>query len=379
MRIISFKYSEFMDDEQQWTLENVELGKINLLVGRNATGKSRVINIIANLAKLVSGKLKEVFVDGSYDIVLEEGSKTYHYVRTHQNFNVIRESLSISQFEYLHRGGGGIGRIRAEELDRLIKFQISGRELAVVAKRDSIQHPGLQPLNEWGNAARHFEFGKGLGHPNLAIAVKSDADLIDVSDTTQIVGIVYKGMQVFKDAYIDAIKADMERIGFPLENINIRRPIHLRVLQAPVYAQDLVGVCVKEKDLSCWTDQPAMSQGMFRALSVIAQLNYSICTRNTSLILIDDIGEGLDYERSCALIELLREKTMFSQIQLIMSTNDRFVMNAVPLEEWCVLSRTGSSVKVYNYCNSAEIFERFKRTGLSNFDFLTTDFVEQVH
>lgn len=56
-------------------------------------------------------------------------------------------------------------------------------------------------------------------------------------------------------------------------------------------------------------------------------------------IVIDDIGERLDYERSCALIELLMSKATTQQVQLIMTTNDRFVMNKVPLEAWTVLHR----------------------------------------
>jgi len=60
-----------------------------------------------------------------------------------------------------------------------------------------------------------------------------------------------------------------------------------------------------------------------------------------------------------------------------MSTNDRFVMNNVPLEEWCVLQRRGSVVRVLNYTNSKELFDEFKFTGLSNFDFLAMDFANE--
>lgn len=58
-----------------------------------------------------------------------------------------------------------------------------------------------------------------------------------------------------------------------------------------------------------------------------------------------------------------------------MSTNDRFVMNSVPLEEWSVLRREGGKVTVHNYSNSRETFDDFKFTGLSNFSFLELDFL----
>jgi hypothetical protein len=58
-----------------------------------------------------------------------------------------------------------------------------------------------------------------------------------------------------------------------------------------------------------------------------------------------------------------------------MSTNDRFVMNNVPFKYWQLIDRKGGECKVYNYQNSKEIFDEFKYTGLNNFDFLATDFI----
>jgi hypothetical protein len=53
--------------------------------------------------------------------------------------------------------------------------------------------------------------------------------------------------------------------------------------------------------------------------------------KTPATILIDDIGEGLDFDRSSRLIKLLIEIAEKNEnIRLIMSTNDRFVMNAVP-------------------------------------------------
>lgn len=117
-----------------------------------------------------------------------------------------------------------------------------------------------------------------------------------------------------------------------------------------------------------------MSQGMFRALSILIQVNYARLADRSYCILIDDIGEGLDFDRSARLIELLRDKATASSFQLIMATNDRFVMDHVPLEEWTVLQRQGSHVRVLNNANSRDLFEDFKFTGLSNFSFLETDF-----
>ena len=379
MKLNSIDYIEFKDTDNEWAFDGLTLGQINLLVGRNATGKSRVINIIATLANMFSGKRKEVPVNGHFDVYFNNDNNRYHYFLEYENFIVVREDLHVDDTSLLHRGAGGIGKIFAVEENKPIRFQVSGKEVAAVAKLDNIQHPFLQPLHDWGAAVRHFEFGKSLGHSHLAMAVKRDVDDTDESNTVNVVAIFNKGSKNFKDTYTNAVKSDMERLGYPLDEISIQRPKHLVIVSGPAEMQDLYGLSLKERDLKCTTDQPFISQGMFRALSIIVQLNYSILAGTAATILIDDIGEGLDYERSCLLIELLREKAGGSSIQLIMSTNDRFVMNSVPLDEWCVLRRRGSRVQVFNYSNSAPAFERFKRTGLANFDFLTSDYVEKVH
>jgi hypothetical protein len=75
------------------------------------------------------------------------------------------------------------------------------------------------------------------------------------------------------------------------------------------------------------------------------------------------------------LIKVLIGKAQNGGVQLLMSTNDRFVMNTVPLEMWAVLRREKSVVRVFNYENSKRLFDEFSYTGLNNFDFLATDFI----
>jgi hypothetical protein len=45
------------------------------------------------------------------------------------------------------------------------------------------------------------------------------------------------------------------------------------------------------------------------------------------------------------------------------------VMNEVPLKYWTVVIRIGSLVKVKNYENSRDEFEKFEKLGLNNFDY----------
>ena len=131
---------------------------------------------------------------------------------------------------------------------------------------------------------------------------------------------------------------------------------------------------VKEIELKSETKQIDMSQGMFRALSLLIQLNYNLLSTETSTILVDDIGEGLDYERGTKLIKIIIEKTLKSSTQLIASTNDRFIMNSVPLEYWIILARKNSEIRIITKENSKKLFDEFEETGLNNFDFFSSNY-----
>ena len=137
-----------------------------------------------------------------------------------------------------------------------------------------------------------------------------------------------------------------------------------------------LGMFVVENDVNCKVFQMNISQGMFRALALVIHLNLCTFSKTKQLIIIDDIGEGLDYERAVSIIELLIVKAKENDFQLIMTSNDRFVMNKVPLEYWSVLKRKGSRVNMYNSRNSEKKFSEFKYLGLNNFDFFASDFLD---
>jgi len=73
---------------------------------------------------------------------------------------------------------------------------------------------------------------------------------------------------------------------------------------------------------------------------------------------------------------LLISKAKTYDLQLIMTSNDRFVMNQVLLEYWSVLKRKGGIVKLFNSQNSPKQFNDFKYLGLNNFDFFASDLFE---
>lgn len=376
MELRSLKYTQYRGEPREWQLEELPLGPVNLLVGKNATGKTFTLNVIKSLASLLSADNVLQYTSGDYDVTFQDEGRALNYVVRYTDHKVWCENLKIDGKTMMDRGLGGKGRIFAEKQGGEIEFQTPENKIAAVARRDTIQHEFFEPLHEWGNSLHHYAFGSTLGKDHLAVMVKDKRADVDYKDPNRVLAIFKGGEKEFGDRFKESIKSDMNTIGYPLDEIGLR-PLTSIIVRGD-FPGELVGLYVKESALQGITDQSDMSQGMFRAFSLIIQLNYSQMASKPSCILIDDIGEGLDFERSCSLIELLMRKAKTSSVQLVMSTNDRFVMNSIPLEVWSVLQREAGKTKVYNYTNSKAIFDKFKFTGMNNFDFLAVDFLHET-
>jgi len=367
MKLKSIQYQEHDGQNHEWCLEGCVLNNINLMVGKNATGKTRTLNIILALTHFLSGELKPALDSSSLEVTFEDNGEEIKYLLSYENQKVTQEQLIQNGKTLLQRGTDSKGKIFASELNTEINFQPPPNELAVVTRRDAIQHPFLEKLYHWGKSARYFRFGTPMGQDHLAF---SDNEL-NFKNFNQAVAIFKEGKTEYGKAYVQLIKEDLKKIGYELEEVTIQAVGGGVHFERPKVTY---GIQIKEKYLDVITSHHHISTGMFRALSLFIQLNYSLLASLPSCIIIDDIGEGLDYSRSSALMNLLINKTKNTKIQLIMSTNDRFVMNAVPLEYWSVIQRFPHKAMIYNYVNSKALFDKFELTGLSNFDFFSSNY-----
>lgn len=372
MRLKYLNYGEFHDTPQDWRLEKLSFGSRMLIVGKNTAGKSRSLSVIAGLARHLIGA-QPPSLTGDYVATFDNDGIEYRYELKSENFEVVHERIEIDGNEHLIRGRGGAGKIRAEKVGtgEPIEFQAPPNTLAAVARRDAIQHSFIEPLFDWAQSLRYYQFG-GMIQGALAVFVPLGQP-VDDRDQNAVVAIYREGEKRFGPDFAASIQKDLSEIDYAVDSIGLATPSSIRfALGGP----QPVGITIKERDLRGITDQIGMSAGMFRVLALLVHVNFAQFNGSGSSVLIDDIGEGLDFDRSCRLIELLRAKAATYNFQLVMTTNDKFVMNHVPLDEWTVLHRTRSVVHVRNYENSRPVFDDFKFTGLSNFSFFEMNAVE---
>ena len=289
-------------------LSGLTLGSINLVVGKNASGKSRTLSTVNWLGGLVSGRRKpSELPTGTYEAAFDHEGRTLRYFLDIHERKVISEQFSDGDKVLLTRGAGGVGKIFHEKQGEHLEFQTPEEDAAVVARRDSIQHSFLEPLGQWGEGVRHYAFGDKMGHWSVAVPVQH-GPTPDPRDVNAIVALFHKGMKDFPDRFPTAVRDGMNTIGYDISEVGVMVPTDIAVMIPVGNSVEPLILYAKEQDLPCPTQQLEMSQGMFRALSVIILLTYAVIASRPSCLIVDDIGEGLDFERSCKLIDLMRQR-----------------------------------------------------------------------
>jgi predicted ATPase len=384
MKLESLKYYRSEDEKGEWCLEGkpengqygqwCTFGNINLIVGQNATGKTNSLKIIRDIADLLAGDdelSKLVYDTARYEMeFLNDETKKIVYSLKFKNAKVLEEKVLVNGQLFLERNNKGVGKL----LDNgRMEFKPTENKLLALIIREALQHPLFEELHKWGKSLTHYQFGERMGKDTIAQIHDPDEEF-DLKNSSNAIAAFEKAKNQFGEEFVETIKADMSKMGYSVENIGtaplkiMKKHLNSSVDEYPI------ALFVKEIDINDITDQMEMSQGMFRALSLIIQLNYSLLAKIPSCILIDDIGEGLDYERAKNLIDLIVDKAKESSVQIFMTTNDRFVMNKMPLEYWSVIKRESQKSLFYNVRNSEKVFDKFEFTGLSNFNFFSSNY-----
>ena len=229
-------------------------------------------------------------------------------------------------------------------------------KLVLHARRDVKAFPFLEDIATWAENSYGFKFG------NLRPAMQMNQQEYDMLTTVEEIPMLF---QKLEKAGRENVLADMKSVGYSLTSIEVLTRVSDVLLS------------VQETDLDKKIPHFKLSQGMFRTLAVIIYLEYLISRKRPATVVIDDFGEGLDFARSTKLAELVFQKCEKHGVQLVVTSNDSFLMDVVDLKYWNVLRRKGKVVSGLNWKNNQALFEDFRFTGLSNFDFFSSNFVAQ--
>ena len=346
MILSSFKYKE-----NGWELTELSpLQSVNLLVARNATGKTRTIRAFQNVTSFM--QMKEVFM----------GTRTFETTLKFENVRNLEGKMDYSfrinngvveKEELFVNGKMLIKRTKATAKYENQKINPPSERLVVQIRRDKELYPEIELLMLWAegvisvscsdiNPFTILSIGKFINPYNFS-------ELVDALSPVE----------------MKKVLATAKELGYSIASI--------KTIEA---TKDVRFVQLKERSISNEMVDMQLSSGMLRTLYLLCFVSVIKHNKKLSMLLIDDMGEGLDYRRSIDLGKVIFEDCQQSGLQLVVSSNDAFLMDVVDISNWQILRRKGNKVSSINQAMNPDMFRKFRMTGLSNFDLFSSDFIE---
>lgn len=355
MRLIRLSFSI-----QDWTISNLEFEALNLIVAKNATGKSRTLMAIDLLINIITQR-RGIVAD--YNVKLEfvnpnNDSISFEFMTSTTDTTVVNHEVIKLNGELILNRDTTTGSV---SLKNSITQQHDivnppNNKLSLHTNRDVLKYPYLEDIVNWAEQSYIFRFAGVSPAPKLNTLDYAPLDILEN------IPFMFKSLSVESQA---SVRALINQMGYNIESIALQeRGTELRLV-------------LKEVGLDNEIVHYNLSQGMYRTLAMIIFINYLVSKRQPALVIIDDLCEGLDYQRATTLGQLIFDTCASSLVQLIATSNDSFLMDIIDLKYWTILQREGHTVSALNHKNSADLFRKFKLTGLSNFDLFSSDFIQQ--
>ncbi len=345
MILKSFKYST-----HDWSLDSLTIGKSNLMVGKNATGKTRTMYAFAQITNLLS-KAKDIDIDANFyaELVFDDEGHELKLILEIGEKTIKKEILSINDQVLIFRN---------TESALIEGMLVDPPESALLlhVRRDVKDFPYTEKIIGWASQSVIRSF-------------------IDVNHPTE--EQLYELVDGFTDEERKHVVEAANKIGFPIIDFDTFPRMMKRKLSSglefPDIYEKLQFTVFTEKDVEPILPFKAMSEGMRRTVLLLILLEKIVQYKSEAFLVVDDLGEGLDYTRATKVGRLLFDTCREHGIQLVAASNEEFMMNIVDIDCWNILVRHGQTVKSFTKDDAPELFEEFRFSGLDNFDFFTSD------
>ncbi len=348
--------TKFTYRDADWEVADLMFMDRSLIVAQNAVGKSRTFKVINQFSQVISqkqtppsgGSWEAEFMTGTNDIIRIE------FTCSAKQTKFLRERIFLNDELVLSRSN----RDNVKILNVLsgVPEEATPPEdkLAIHALRDTRKFPYLEDIANWADNFHSVKFSDL--NPNFVWNLHRSESFSLLENFPNL-------FKKLSPSSKEKVLAEMNILGYPVEKIQYFGNGRFSLLE------------VKEVGLSKSNNHLEISQGMFRSLAVIIFLEHLISQLKPSILTIDDFCEGLDYSRASKLGKLVFDKCANSKVQLIATSNDSFLMDAIDIKYWNILRRNGKKVTALNIQNNEELFNNFRFTGLSNFDLLSSDYL----
>lgn len=352
MQLTQVEYVEHPESSSPWTIQ-VSFNEFTVVVGKNATGKTRLLSILASTASEFIG-LKALSHGYKTLTFKRDDGRPLVYKCNTDNMSVVSEEI-ISDGKQVLKRLGDSGTILDEISGQMSEYSPPIDKLTAHVRRDKRQYPYLEEIFEWCENYHTIRFAAAAVHTLPGAPIQGP--IRNLAHTAQLLEDEVYGEQIQ-----ESVKEDMSRLKYEIEKIDVG------MQSAAVPFSPVKMFSIQEKGFSDPFKEIELSSGMYSTFCTLTILNYLIARQRQAVLAIDDIGEGLDFERSKLLIDLILEKVSGTGIQMITTSNNSHLLNGVDVRHWKILDREIGTVTCHDYSSNQLEFDEFMMTGLNNFD-----------
>jgi len=342
MIVKSFEYDDYL-----WKLNTIYLDKLNLIVGKNAVGKSKTLKAMIDVARFIKGDTAGVSAHSCRIVFSDEMGKELIYSYEGSIKEILSESMIYGDKQLILRNAES-SLVNGENVNP------PQNKLIIQSQRDTTKFPEFEIVMSWAEHSRGFSFSE-LSSSQSYMIPNMFSEKIDFSE-------LFEKIDDEKEQFVIN---NMRALGY---NINEISKLDVQQFKMITLSEDGVFVPLFSS---------YMSNGMLRVFYVLTYMAYVATVEGAKTFLVDDLGEGLDYSRSSMLSKIMFDYCETHDIQLIVTSNDNFLMNAIDLDNWIILQRKGKNVSAYSQFTHPDMFIKFRKMGLNNFDMLSTGFIER--
>lgn len=338
---MKIKSISIKDGRTGWNASSIRFNPmLTLLVGASGVGKTKILNGIFALKQIALG---ESFYGLEWKTEFEQQGRTYYWEGAFE----VSKDINQTYFEEKNEGFTLVRELITDNGVELVNrtpqsIVYKGQELVKLDNTKSVvellkNEPSIEPI--------YFGFQQCYDMDTSSRIRISP--IVDVSKRNALNFMLIRALRMF---------SPLERLFLLYENKLKEFDIICQKFQsifptvekldfALVKASDdkLIPLLrIKERGVSSWIEQTGISSGMMRTLLQIITL---VLANDGDLIMIDEFENGLGVNCINELADLIMEPE--ADIQVIMTSHHPYIINAIPVKDWKILTRNGSDVYVH--------------------------------
>ncbi len=327
-----------------WNVNNIQFNPmLTLLVGASGVGKTRILNLINGLCHVAHG---QSFSGFKWNVEFEQNKHFYIWegefelkdilpvpiTESKENrFVLVREQITDNKRTIVSRSSTSF-KYRGKEIVKLDNTK-SAVELL---KEEPLIKPIHNGFSQCYNLNMADDNTINVSPTIIELIKKSKFNNIDIIKSLRVFSPLerlfllkennLKEFDVICQKFQDIFPA-VEKIDFHLMSLN---NIPFPVLK------------IKEKGISSWILQDAISSGMMRTLLQIITL---VLANDGDVITIDEFENGLGVNCINELADLIMEPEV--DIQVVMTSHHPYIINTIPVKDWKILTRNKCDVQAH--------------------------------